>query len=115
MIVWGGVDSTFNDANTGGAYNPAADSWVASTTNNAPSARDSHTAVWTGSEMIVWEVFFAARRSILTQVEGMTLALTVGQPPAPQTHLLHDGLTRQCGPAAKCWCGVVTTIPAISS
>ncbi len=29
---------------------------VASTTTaNAPEARDSHTAVWTGSEMIVWD------------------------------------------------------------
>jgi N-acetylneuraminic acid mutarotase len=54
MIVWGGVDSTFNDSNTGGAYNPTTDSWVATTTNSAPSARDSHTAVWTGSEIIVW-------------------------------------------------------------
>src|SRR5207253_9073466 len=28
--------------------------WGATTTVNAPTARDSHTAVWTGSEMIVW-------------------------------------------------------------
>jgi len=30
------------------------DSWTATITENAPAARDSHTAVWTGSEMIVW-------------------------------------------------------------
>jgi N-acetylneuraminic acid mutarotase len=30
------------------------DSWTATTTTNAPSARANHTAVWTGSEMIVW-------------------------------------------------------------
>jgi N-acetylneuraminic acid mutarotase len=30
------------------------DSWTATTTTNAPTARVSHTAVWTGSEMIVW-------------------------------------------------------------
>jgi hypothetical protein len=30
------------------------DTWVATTLTNAPSARDQHTAVWTGSEMIVW-------------------------------------------------------------
>jgi hypothetical protein len=52
--VWGGVDSTFNDCNTGGRYDPSADSWTTTTTTNAPSSRDSHTAVWTGSEMIVW-------------------------------------------------------------
>lgn len=30
------------------------DSWTAITTTNAPSPRDSHTAIWTGTEMIVW-------------------------------------------------------------
>jgi hypothetical protein len=31
-----------------------ADSWSPTTTVNAPEAREFHTAVWTGSEMIVW-------------------------------------------------------------
>src|ERR1035437_5010146 len=37
-------------------YSPVApiDHWTATTTIGAPSARDSHTAVWTGSKMIVW-------------------------------------------------------------
>jgi hypothetical protein len=30
------------------------DSWTATSTTNAPTGRISHTAVWTGSEMIVW-------------------------------------------------------------
>ena len=30
------------------------DSWTATSTTNAPAGRDNHTAVWTGSEMIVW-------------------------------------------------------------
>jgi N-acetylneuraminic acid mutarotase len=54
MIVWGGVDETFNDTNTGGRYNPSTDDWTATSLADAPSARDSHTAVWTGSQMIVW-------------------------------------------------------------
>ncbi len=56
MIVWGGFrfDNRFHYLNTGGRYNPSTDSWTATTTTNAPSARASHTAVWTGSEMIVW-------------------------------------------------------------
>ena len=54
MIVWGGVDETFNDTNTGGRYNPVNDSWTATSPNSAPSPRDSHTGVWTASEMIVW-------------------------------------------------------------
>jgi N-acetylneuraminic acid mutarotase len=33
------------------------DSWTAITTTNAPEARAFHTAVWTGSEMIVWGGF----------------------------------------------------------
>ena len=53
MIVWGGTDS-INYLNTGGRYDPTSDSWLATSTSNAPSARDSHTAVWTGSNMIVW-------------------------------------------------------------
>ena len=40
--------------NTGGRYNPITDSWTATSTTNAPAGRGFHTAVWTGSEMIVW-------------------------------------------------------------
>jgi N-acetylneuraminic acid mutarotase len=56
MIVWGGYffDGAIHDFNTGGRYNPSIDTWTATSTSNAPTARDRHTAVWTGSEMIVW-------------------------------------------------------------
>jgi N-acetylneuraminic acid mutarotase len=54
MIVWGGQDNQVCDVNTRGRYNPSTDSWTATSTTNAPSAREFHTAVWTGSEMIVW-------------------------------------------------------------
>jgi N-acetylneuraminic acid mutarotase len=55
MIVWGGVqDDPFNVFNTGGRYNPNTDSWTATSTTNAPDPRYIHTAVWTGSEMIIW-------------------------------------------------------------
>src|SRR6266496_3103683 len=37
-----------------GASGCTNDTWAATTTANAPSARYSHTAVWTGTEMIVW-------------------------------------------------------------
>jgi N-acetylneuraminic acid mutarotase len=55
MIVWGG--SGFGSPLTlsdGGRYNPQADSWTAVSTNGVPAARILHTAVWTGSEMVVW-------------------------------------------------------------
>ena len=45
MIVWGGgyadIDEVFN---TGGRYNPTTDSWTATSTANAPDARDYHTS-----------------------------------------------------------------------
>ena len=53
MIVWGGNLSP-NRSNTGGRYDPATDTWAATSLDGAPSARSSHTAVWTGTEMIVW-------------------------------------------------------------
>jgi hypothetical protein len=51
MIVWGGFQNG-NGAflNTGGRYNPSTDSWVATSTTNAPAARVEHTAVWSGTE-----------------------------------------------------------------
>jgi hypothetical protein len=53
MIVWDGYDGfTFFD--NGGRYDPLVDSWTATSTIDAPSARYYHTAVWTGSEMVVW-------------------------------------------------------------
>lgn len=56
MIVWGGgVSSNLClEINTGSRYNPADDFWVPTSMENAPSPRYGHTAVWTGSEMIVW-------------------------------------------------------------
>jgi len=58
MIVWGGDNCFLScDVNTGGQYNPSTDSWTPTSTTNAPDGRHSHTAVWTGTEMIVWGGF----------------------------------------------------------
>ena len=54
MIVWGGKSLDNEDPITGGRYNPATDSWTATSLLGAPSGRRNHAAVWTGSEMIVW-------------------------------------------------------------
>jgi N-acetylneuraminic acid mutarotase len=55
MIVWAGDGVLLGDyLNTGGTYNPLTDSWRATSTLNAPAPRETHTAIWTGSEMIVW-------------------------------------------------------------
>jgi hypothetical protein len=43
--------------NTGGRYNPGTDSWAPTSTTRAPDHRESHVAVWTGTQMIVWGGF----------------------------------------------------------
>ena len=52
MVVWGGLGSGF--MNTGGRYDPAADTWAPTSLVDAPEGRYFHTAVWTGELMIVW-------------------------------------------------------------
>jgi N-acetylneuraminic acid mutarotase len=55
MIVWGGrlIDDT--SSNAGARYNPATDVWTpTSVGGGAPSPRYGHTAVWTGSQMVIW-------------------------------------------------------------
>src|SRR5437879_6227727 len=57
MIVWGGSSCTActnAELNTRARYNPITDTWIPTSTNGAPSARGDHSAVWTGSKMIVW-------------------------------------------------------------
>src|SRR5262249_2841753 len=55
MIIWGGdFNGGSGGLNTGGRYDPDADSWLPTSTLNAPIARRGHTAIWTGSRMIVW-------------------------------------------------------------
>lgn len=57
MIIWGGYyynGSSWIYLNDGARYNPSNDTWTSISTNGAPSARSEHTAVWTGSETIIW-------------------------------------------------------------
>jgi hypothetical protein len=57
MIVWGGKHFTggsFQYFNDGGRFRTGWGSGPAIPTNGAPSAREGHTAVWTGNEMIIW-------------------------------------------------------------
>jgi hypothetical protein len=57
MLIWGGyaVSGTsityFRD---GVRYNPTVNTWDYINDIGAPSARAGHTAVWTGSQMIIW-------------------------------------------------------------
>ncbi len=58
MVVWGGGQAVVglpdSVLDTGGQYDPVLDSWTPTKTKFAPVARSLHTAVWTGSEMVVW-------------------------------------------------------------
>ena len=58
MIVWGGTVGTYswNVVNTGGRYDPATDTWLPTSLQNAPPSSEPQyrTAIWTGSEMIIW-------------------------------------------------------------
>jgi len=55
MCIWGGFpDGSPQACNDGGLYNPQSDSWAILATTNAPSPRASHSAVWTGTELLIW-------------------------------------------------------------
>jgi N-acetylneuraminic acid mutarotase len=92
MVVWGGDDAlTVGGTNTGGRYSLALDTWTPTSTVGAPSGRHFHTAVWTGSEMIVWggghgNVPFndGARYNPVT--DSWKKTTTVGSPAARSTH-----------------------------
>ena len=59
MILWGGyyrdVNGNPHYFSTGGRYSPSGDSWVATPLWGAPRA--AHTAVWTGSAMLIFGGF----------------------------------------------------------
>src|SRR5262249_27451873 len=57
MIVWGGFTETVDTGPlaSGARYDPATDNWTPTRLDaTTPSARGTHTSVWTGREMIVW-------------------------------------------------------------
>jgi hypothetical protein len=62
MIVWGGQTEIevlnglkkIVGLHTGGSYSPDTDDWQQTSTTGAPSGKSNHVAVWTGTEMIVW-------------------------------------------------------------
>jgi hypothetical protein len=97
MIIWGGFGPaalSIPEEDT----NPDSDSRTGTSTTNAPSVRSIHTAVWTGSEMIVWGGSDNSR--LLTRVGDTILTRTVGQPPTPPTRRKLELPTLQSGPAA---------------
>jgi N-acetylneuraminic acid mutarotase len=85
MIVWGGAlsDQPLVTTNTGGRYDPGTDSWTATGTGDAPSARYLHTAVWSGSEMIAWGGLLSNPPIVDTNTGGRYCAATPSPTPTP--------------------------------
>jgi N-acetylneuraminic acid mutarotase len=61
LLVWGGrvgihhtIGSTETVLATGAQYDLATDTWAPLSGTGAPAARYGHTAVWTGSRLVVW-------------------------------------------------------------
>ena len=83
--------STLND---GARYNPATNSWTALSRTGAPAARYYHTAVWTGSEMIVWggttAALFERRRAL--QSRGQQLDGDEPRPARPRARRFHTAV-----------------------
>jgi hypothetical protein len=53
MILWGG-HSGESRLRSGGRFDPVLNRWSSLSTAGVPSARRHHSAVWTGTDMIVW-------------------------------------------------------------
>ena len=105
MIVWGGYNAG-SYFNTGGRYDPGTNTWTATGTTNAPTGREHPTAVWTGSEMIVWGGLGNVIGGVFNTGGRYNPARICGLPPAPPTHRTPDALTPQSGPAVKWSSGV---------
>jgi N-acetylneuraminic acid mutarotase len=100
MIAWGGCTTATSGMctimhNTGGRYNPTTDTWTATSLTNAPAPRLSHTAVWTGNEMMIWggdngsNTFFADGGRYNPVTDSWTVIGTTSAPSARGTHHAH--------------------------
>lgn len=99
VIIWGGEQyfscgwicfwiEVYRD---GARYNPVTDTWTAVGTTGSPQARCEHSAVWTGTQMLVWGG--RGTNGTLTGGERYTLA---GNSWSPMT------LTGDPGPRNSC-------------
>ena len=93
MIIWGGQNSSgaYVALNDGGRYSPVANSWTALSMTDAPAARYYHTAIWTGSEMVVWggygtSGFLNDGGRYNPQVNSWTVVPTASAPAAREYH-----------------------------
>jgi len=123
MIVWGGwngADSARNYGLDAGRYDPATDSWQPISTANAPEPREDHTAIWTGTEMIVWggvvrEGAKGERRQLATggrysPATDTWTSITLDQAPSAR----EDGVVVWTGAEMLVWGGQEDEVPTQS-
>ena len=94
MIVWGGYSTSIQDwVNTGARYNPTTNSWSPVSVFNAPLKRYGHTAIWTGSAMIIWGgggTFNTSTGGIYAPGSDTWTATSTSGAPSPRT--LHTAI-----------------------
>ena len=88
MIVWGGSDYDLFSLKTGARYRRSTDDWTPVATTGAPASRWQHSAIWTGSKMIVWGGYHVDMYSVgkLNDGAGMIPVQTVGKHYEPQIY-----------------------------
>jgi N-acetylneuraminic acid mutarotase len=96
MVVWGGAGPAFGgvEMNSGGRYNPALNAWLPTALVDSPLARESHSAVWTGTEMIVWGGYAGQSGTAYDSgalynpaTDGWTAISSTGAPAARSKHV----------------------------
>ncbi len=92
MIVWGGrVAGKPSTTDSGGIYDPATRAWKPTSTVGAPAARYLHSAVWTGTKMLVWGGYgasaLAADGGAYDPATDTWTPIASANQPAPRTSL----------------------------
>ena len=92
MIVWGGENRggpPFPVFNDGGRYNPVTNTWTLVPSLGAPSERQSHSAIWDGTRMIVFgglgpNHVWLGDGSRYNPLDGSWTPVSLGPAPSPR-------------------------------
>lgn len=94
MIVWGGLGiQSQSSLQNGKIYNSTTDSWSTMSLVNAPSAMSRHSAIWTGSKMIVWggSADFSTSNGAIYDLDNDTWS-PISAVGAPSPRVLHSAV-----------------------
>ena len=115
LVVWGGQSSGASTA-SGALYDPGTNEWTTMATAGAPTARHLHTAVSTGTEMIVWG---GAASAVASLGDGARYSPATNAWPGPVQAIGAPAPRRQhtavwTGDSMIVWGGIHPLIPAHS-